>query len=95
MKNNHLHAIADAAYGLLYAAELAEALPDHPMTQLQYQHARDHMLSVLLPVYTLEQIKDFAIDAAVDAHGGSKTLAADALGISRRCVYNRLERRSA
>ena len=92
MKIADLHDIADLSYELLHAAEEAEretlqargmAL-DAAVTMLL-----ERLLRRALPLFSMEEIERMAVEGAVEVHGG-KAQAAEALGISRRSIYNHL-----
>lgn len=62
------------------------------MSAIQSKSDGQPALPVWAPGKTLEVIQDQAVLEALAYHKGSRTLAADALGISRRVVQNYITR---
>lgn len=87
MKPAQLHALADAAHALLGAAEAAERAPAE-YDEAALREMLQPLLQAALPLYTAAELSQFQIEAAIEAHGGNRAAAADAIGISRRCLYN-------
>lgn len=86
-------AIGHLAYLVAAQAELIEEAPSTPRTMCLRERI-DRLLVAMLPLYSLDEIKQRIIAAHVAATG-KKTRAARTLGCSRRTVINRLRKAGA
>ncbi|MBI4020696.1 MAG: hypothetical protein HY369_00470 [Candidatus Aenigmarchaeota archaeon] len=97
MKIQDLHDIADRTFELLRAAEEAESELRHARGLALDAAVRvllSRLLRRVLPLFSMEEIERLAVEGAVEVHGG-KAQAAEALGISRRSIYNKTCDRAA
>lgn len=94
MKPHHLTTLCDSTYALLGAAEAAERDPKQ-FEREELRRLLEPMLQAALPLFTMEEIERMALDGALAAHKGNRVAAAEALGISRRTLYNHLGRSEA